>query len=141
MNERDYFRAIREVREEFEIKVKALEMAWRLLNKTEPPKAKKAKHKSDPDWQVATKGLPAAIAAIVIEMPSEFTTVDVDKILRANYTEFAKTGRSAVSHTLKRVAERLEIACRLGAGKRPTTYMKQPQGVQATSEIDSAENR
>ena len=65
MNERDYLRAVREVREECERKINALETAWRLLNKSEPPKTKKpSKHKSGtPD--VATKGLPAAVAAIV----------------------------------------------------------------------------
>jgi hypothetical protein len=134
MNEKQYFQARERERREHESRLRSLDVAWTMIHGTQPPKPpSKSRKEAVPATAGGESGgadrptvLTQALLEIVADMPAEFNTVEVDKILRATHPELDST-RPTVTRTLKRLADgRLPVIqiVELGKGKRPTKYRK-----------------
>jgi len=131
MNERQYFQARKKALADYEDNVRSLDKTWILMHGCQPPKQPNQKAKRQGGGEAddrAGSQLSQVLVTIIAEMPSQFNTLDVDKVLKAEHCEFANTSRSTVTHALKRLAAISMPPLAIiepGKGKRPTRYSKQ----------------
>lgn len=129
MSEKQYFQLAEKAKRRYEETLASLGETWTLIHGSTPPRigVTRPKPRLVEDHQPQ---LGKALLEVVKEMPDEFTTVDVFKVMQANHPE-SEINRSAVSHTMKRLAEQVEphfTIIEVGKGKRATKYKKTAVG-------------
>jgi DNA-binding transcriptional ArsR family regulator len=118
MNEREFLRLRRQLDEDYNRKVQALELVWEMACGPEPPPA------HDTPDKVGKVAYSAEILAILSKISSVFTVKDVEEAIKRDRPDI-KMDRSTISHTLKRAARDDQLAVvETGKGKRPTKYRR-----------------
>lgn len=122
VNEKEYFRLRRQLDEEHQAGVAALDRVWRLANSCQPPTGKRAPHKTD-------KGNVASeVRRVVAEIAQgvRFTVPDViSALIQSNPDKGEPPQKSTVSHVLIRLREEEVIEqVEKGVGRNPTIYQK-----------------
>lgn len=133
ITEKEYRRLWRKLRDQYEERLKALNLVWEMSCDCKPPQMADGGDDSednqaeDPADHSIRGQVIAAVAVAVDELPEEFTTTDVEKMVRASRPDLAAE-RSTISHAVKRIAAARSLAiAEAGKGKRATRFRKAAQ--------------
>jgi len=120
MNEREYRRLKDEAKAEYDRKLDAIEMVWKLSGGTS------ANGAQNTSVSVGKGLLQKAIRLALEDIPNEFTIRDAEDWIRRNNASLAATlKRPSLSSALKRLAgEGVILLTSTGSGKRPSKYRK-----------------
>jgi hypothetical protein len=155
MNQRDYERMKRQIREEYERKMDALEMVW-LMAKPVPKSrldAEKPRQTQGPvpeesliplertpvesngNHELKRGDLQRAVQAVIPDMPRMFTPHHVKRSIEKRFPEMGEIRGASLSSALKRLAEvsqdfELNLT---GSGRRPTRYQRKDGAVKQAS--------
>lgn len=118
MNEKEYERLKRQIREECAEKLKALDLVWQM--------AKAGKSNENSPRKVGRKGeVLELVRAVLPNLSDKFTQRLVTDAIRQRNPDLGDIKRASVSSALRRLAGDGEIVVvEPGAGKRPSTYRR-----------------
>ena len=120
MHEREYKKLKREIQAEYDEKIKALEMVWRMSGGASQSASKNS------GTAIGKGSLLQAVRYALPKISGEFTLREVIKQIQADNPVFAETlKRASLSSTLKRLANDKEIVLVMeGKGKRASKFRR-----------------